>query len=402
LNQVIFGYVGKNQRYGNNSLEDLITYLSNQTSADIAAAKTLLHEANLKVVSLEKKLVPDYKQEIDQKSKLKQADIDAHVASRPTVVPKPPEGGDDAARSAAEIKDIDEALENIGQRTHDLQSESEKLARVAEDLRQTRQTLERQVNALTGLKTKYEKLLQAEGIAFGDLVEMRVSYAKLDDAIQTKEARLDEIAELLRDATHIVALGLGPEQEKIAREKSLSCQKSALEERRKEITDKLDKPNRDYQTYLIADDQWQARKQAIEGAVDDPLPETLNWLKRELDAITTKLPEELRLAQQERAAASKAVLSKKKSLIGFYDSVKRSIDDEIKRYGADLGQYNISIEASLKFDPQFYDAFLGKINQHAKGSFHGTDDGRRVLQKNNRLRSSLGDRRRCVERARNK
>lgn len=381
LNQVIFEYVGNDKRYGTTTLEDLITYLTNQTSADIIAAKGALHEANLKVVSLEKKLVPDYKKELEQKLNLKEADIAAHVTARPPAVPKPPEGGDEAARSAAEIKGIDDAIEQLDQQIRDSQSESTTLTLVAENLRQARQAIERQVSALTGLKTKYEKLLAAEGIAFADLVEVKVSYTKLDEAIKTKEARLRELTELLTDAAHIETLGLSPDKAKASREKSLSCQRTALEDRRKEITDKLDKPNRDYQTYLIAETQWQTRKNALEGAADVPVPDTLNWLKQEVDAVTTKYTEQLRVAREGRTTASKAVLSKKKSLIGFYDSVKRSIDEEIKMYGADLGDYNISIEASLKFDQQFYETFFGKINQQVKGSFHGVDDGRGVLRK---------------------
>jgi ABC-type lipoprotein export system ATPase subunit len=381
LNQVIFEYVGNDKRYGMTTLDDLITYLSNQTSADIAVAKGILHEANLKVVSIEKKLVPDYKKELEQKLKLKEADIEAHVAARPPEVPKPPEGGDEAIRSAAEIKTIDESLQTLDQQIRDSQAESTTLTLVAENLRQARQTIERHVSALTGLKTKYEKLLATEGIAFGDLVEVKVSYTKLDEAIKTKEARLRELTELSTDAAHIETLGLSPDKAKEAREKSLPCQKAALENQRKEITDKLDKPNREYQAYLIAEAQWQARKKALEGNAEGPALDTMNWFKQEVEAVTSKFPEQLRLARQERITASKEVLSKKKSLIGFYDSVKRSIDDEIKMYGADLGDYNISIEASLKFDQQFYDNFFRQINQQVKGSFHGTDDGRAVLRK---------------------
>lgn len=253
LNQVIFEYVGNDKRYGTTTLEDLITYLTNQTSADITAAKAVLHDANLKVVSLEKRLVPDYKKELEQKLKLKEADIAAHVAARPPAVSKPTEGGDDAARSAVEIKEIDDAIDKLGQQIHDSEAESTTLTLVAENLRQARQAIERQVSVLTGLKARYEKLLTAEGITFGDLVEVKVSYAKLDEAIQTKEARLRVLAELLTDDAHIEALRLGPDKAKVAREKSFSCQRTALEDRRKEITDKLDKPNRDYQTYLIAE-----------------------------------------------------------------------------------------------------------------------------------------------------
>jgi ABC-type lipoprotein export system ATPase subunit len=381
LNEVIFEYVGDDKRYGTTTLEDLITYLTDQTSVDIAAAKGVLHEANLKVVSLEKKLAPDYKKELAQKLKLKSDDVAAHVAARPAAVPKPSAGGEEAVRSAAEIRRIEQGIEKLDQQIRDSQTESTSLTRVSEDLRQARQTIERQVNALTALDKKYDELLTAEGISFGDLVEVKVSYAKLDNVIQKKEARLRELAELLRDSGHIEALGLGPDQTKAARAKSLSCQKTALEDQRKEITDKLDKPNRDYQTYLVAEAHWQARRNALEGDADTPASDTLNWLKQEIDSVETKYPEQLRVTREDRITASKAVLSKKNNLIGFYDSVKRSIDDEIKMYGADLGEYNISIEASLKFDQQFYETFFAQINQQVKGSFHGVEDGRGILRK---------------------
>jgi len=126
--------------------------------------------------------------------------------------------------------------------------------------------------------------------------------------------------------------------------------------------------------------QWKTRKTALEGDVQSPAPETLNWLKQELQAVTTKFPQDVQLARQERIAAAKEVFVKKKSLIEFYNSVKQSIDDEIRMYGTDLGEYNISIEASLKFDPLFYENVLRQINLQVKGSFHGTDDGRTVLR----------------------
>ena len=47
-------------------------------------------------------------------------------------------------------------------------------------------------------------MLAAERIGFGDLVEVKVSNTNLDQAIQTKEIRLRELAELLTDPAHIV------------------------------------------------------------------------------------------------------------------------------------------------------------------------------------------------------
>ncbi|MGD1082183.1 MAG: TrlF family AAA-like ATPase [Candidatus Sulfotelmatobacter sp.] len=381
LNEVIFEYVKENDRYGQNTLDDLITYLSNQIGADIKIAKSTLHDANVKVVSLERRLTPDYKKELEEKLKLKQADIEAHNEARPEEKQKPVEGGEEAAKSLQEIEAIDKKLQKLKGDTEEAEVESSAVSLAAENLRQARQTIERHVNALTGLKSKFQQLLGTEGIAFEDVVSVTASYAKLDGVIATKEYRLRELDELLRDENDIDALDLPSDDARTAKSKSLICQKTTLDNTRKEITDKLDKPNREYQAYLAELSKWLSRQKALEGDLQNPAPSTFNWLKQELDTVTTKLPQELLLAKDARVVASKQVLSKKKSLIAFYVAVKRSIDDEIKKYGTDLGEYNISIEASLKFDQVFHDEFFRFVNQQVKGTFHGTEDGRAALQK---------------------
>jgi hypothetical protein len=197
LNAVIFEYVKESDKYGQNTLDDLITYLSNQTDADIELAKIALHEANLRVVSIEKKLTPDYKKELEEKLKLKQADIDAHIGARPTEVPKPAEGGEQAARSLQEIEAIDKKLQEVKHNTEKAQVESAAVSLATENLRQARQTIERHVNTLTGLNAKFQQMLGSEGIKFEDLVLLTVSFDRIDTVIAAKENRLRELDELL-------------------------------------------------------------------------------------------------------------------------------------------------------------------------------------------------------------
>jgi hypothetical protein len=158
-------------------------------------------------------------------------------------------------------------------------------------------------------------------------------------------------------------------------------QEAALGLSRKEIADNLDKPNRDYQAYLAALSQWESRQGTLEGDAQNPALDTYNWVQQELNAVTTTLPQELEVAKNDRVAASKTVFAEKKSLVTFYEAVKHSIDDEIGKYGTDLAEYNISIEAGLKFEALFYDEFFRYVSQQVKGSFHGTDDGRGTLKK---------------------
>lgn len=378
LNEVIFGYVEDKDRYEKRSLEDLIDYLSNQTREDIASAQHALHEENEKVVAAEKKLSLDYRKEVADKIRLRTEESAAHDKTRPTAVSKPAEGGDAAIKSATEITVIETKIATLNASIQELQKEQTVVSKEAEELRQLRQTIERQVKAVSDLKPKYDALLKASGIKFDDVVTFSANYEKIDEVVQGKARRIGEIEIKLR--TEEAVADLDPALKEDGEKQSLVCQRSQLEKRRKEIVDQLDKPSREYQAYLKEEAKWQTRKKEIDGDASAPGPETLNGLKQELERITATYPEELRLARDSRNTASKAVLQKKKTLVSFYNSVKQSIDKEIERYGEDLGDYEISIEASLRFDAVFHDEFFKYVNQGVRGSFYGSEEGKTLLK----------------------
>jgi ABC-type lipoprotein export system ATPase subunit len=380
LNEVIFEYVQESDRYGQGSLDDLIAYLTTQAEADISVAKEALHEANTHELALEKRLTADYKKDVEDRLRLKKADIAAHQETKPAVVPPPKKGEQNAAKTANEIATVDTKIATLQRQIKDSRVEQASLSRTAEDLHQARQTIERQVNAVMALKAKYDPLLNKEGLQFDDLVSVTASFIKLDVIITQKRTRLLEIEELLRSETEIDVLGLTEKQAHAAKGKSLMCQEAVLSRSRKELTAKLDKPNRDYQNYLAAIAQWKVRQGVLEGDSKNPASDTLCWLQQEFDAIQKSLPIELKTAKTQRLNASKAVFAEKKRLIKFYDDVKKSIDQEIGKYGNDLRSYNISIEAHLRFSPQFYEDFFRFINQAVKGSFYGADDGKAALK----------------------
>jgi DNA repair exonuclease SbcCD ATPase subunit len=380
LNEVIFEYVKESDRFGQISLDDLISYLTEQAEADIAVAKETLHEANVRVLLLEKRLTPDYKKDIEEKLRLKKADIAAHQETKPLIVEPPMKGGAEAAKIAEEIATLDASISEIQKQIKELGVEQANLSRTAEDLRQARQTIERQVNAVMALKQKYDPLLKKEGLTFDELVSIVPSFGRLDTIIADKQSRLLDLGDLLRSDAEIDALGITEKQAHAAKTRSLICQEAAAGLKRKELTSSLDKPNRDYQNYLAVLAQWQSRLAALEGDPKTPASDTLRWLEREADAIKTSLPAELVSAQAERSKASRDVFAEKKRLVRFYEDVKKSIDHEISKYGTDLDAYNISIEAHLRFSPQFYDEFFRFVNQAVKGSFYGAEDGKAALK----------------------
>ena len=75
------------------------------------------------------------------------------------------------------------------------------------------------------------------------------------------------------------------------------------------------------------------------------------------------------------------MFGKIRGLTQFYNAVKQSIDGEIAKCREHLGEYDISIEAGLRFNPSFFDEFLKYINQAAVGSFRGQEEGLTVLRR---------------------
>jgi hypothetical protein len=119
---------------------------------------------------------------------------------------------------------------------------------------------------------------------------------------------------------------------------------------------------------------------ALLGSDVAPAEGTVNWLKQELARVEATYPGQLHEARQRRAEASRVILERKKGLLAFYDNIKREIDREIISFGADLQDYAITIDAGLRIEPVFHDDFFNFISQSARGSFHGTEDGKTRLK----------------------
>jgi len=387
LNEVIFEYIEEPDRYGQTTLDGMIAYLTQQTAADIEQAKIAVHHANVTVFALERRLTSDHRKDMEDKLRLKEADLNAHDQARPIEVTPPADGGEDVARQTQEIKNIDAEIQKVQETIGNHKAEAVLVSRVTEDLKQARQAIKREEAAIAALRKQYSALLATEGITLDEVMSVGFSYKGLDDVIKKREQRQEQLGELLRSEVEIAALGLSEQASAEAMARSLLIQQRSLDRKRKEITDSLDKPNRDYQAYVSALSRWQSQRLAIEGDPSNPALDTCNWLRQELTAIGTTVPTELAIAKEQRAAAGKRVFAKKKSIVSFYENVKKSIDKEIGSYGTDLREYHISIEASLKLEQLLQEQFFASVSQQAKGSFHGTEEGRDLLKK---LADSVG------------
>ena len=385
LNKVIFRYVKPQQRYGQNSLDALIKYLTSQADEDIQKSKHDLHQINDKVVATEKKLTQSYLKEIKERIRLKREELDAHQNAAPVAKPKPPDKSADA--TTAETKEIENFTRQIAtcNETIDrLQNEQVDVAKFAEELRQIKQAIRREAESLSKLKSRYQAILESIGLAFEDIVNLTLDYSLLDALVTEKEERLVEIDNLLITEEEIFEkFGEGTEVREDctkAASTSIVCQKASIENQKAKLVERLAKPVREHQVYLNEFSIWNDQKKEICGDEQNPAADSLRGLQMELANIETIFPKNLQDERAEQARISKEIFQKKRNLTGFYDTIKQSIDTEIKKNRDDLHDYTISIEAGLRFDLSFIDTFLKFINQNVRGSFHGVEEGRAMIQ----------------------
>jgi ABC-type lipoprotein export system ATPase subunit len=378
LNEVIFGYV--KEKFGTTDFEGLITYLTGQAKENIENAKLALHEKNEEIVSIEKKLTADYKKEIEEKIKVKENEATSHSKNIPPEKKAPQKSTETDTKKSTEIAGIETKINTLVAEIHQLKSENTAAAKQLEDIKQAKDAILRQETNLKDVKVKYKVFFEKLTLNVDDIIQTVFHYEKINQLITEKTSRINKIGVLLRTEDEINALELDDQGKTEAQSKSLCVQLARFELEKKGIIDQLGKPEQEYQEYLKQKLVWEAKQKAIVGENTNPVIGTLNWLKQELSNLADVYIKSRDSLRGERREIVKDIFNKKRALISFYDSVKESIDKEIGKYRKDLGNYNITIEAGLRFNSIFYDEFFKFINQSVKGSFCGLEAGRGVIK----------------------
>lgn len=383
LNMVIFRYVKPQDRHGKLNLDELIQYLTHTTKTEIFRKQQDLQVANEKVASLEEKLTERYREELLEKIRNKNEEIDAHIKCKPQEIPNPEGVEGILSLESAELEELDQALAKLEKEILSLKAERVEISSSVESLRQVRQSIENEVIELKGFEEKFKDVLGASGLTFDQIVILKADYTALENVVNKKRLRLGQIEVLLSSDENSPAKNsqISQIEQEVASIESLVSKKNAFEREKTALIERLGKPEQEYQQYLNELKLWTERERELRGDEQNLGPETLNWLEKELASLHQDYPESLKLARDERGQTSREIFQKKRSLTQFYNEVKQSIDDEIAECRADLAGYDITIEAGLHFNSSFMDEFLKFVHLGAAGSFHGQDDGRAMLGK---------------------
>ena len=365
LRKVIFSHIGEHERLGQRSLEDLISYKSEEIRQQIESQKLEVRSLNSAIVRLEEKASERYRKEIEGKLVLKKRELMAHDQSKPKPVEKP-QNIDKEQKSA---------LEEIEAK---LTEEREKLRKIEDEI-STAQSRRDQLTTQSATAEKLSTRLKTLQLHLDEFVSSnRSEFEELGldiDAIvrfQIDETTLSEKSQGLADSLEEVRAALDPESDS-----GLQKSQDNLQASIGSLGDALDLPNKQYQEYVEASDQWERRRNEIVG--DENQDGSLENLKHQLDEIKNEVPIELSNLKSQRTNVARTIHKNIATIRHVYDDLFAPVQNLIEEGILSQQGFNLQFASSIvdhSFSSRFFDHY---INQGVAGSFCGKERGAALL-----------------------
>lgn len=362
LRKVIFSHVETADRLNQPSLDALLTHKTEETKARIAQIQKQVVALNRAILALERKLEPEHRQTLESQLFQRNEELKAHRATRPAAVQKPEL--DPATQ---------QAVSAVATSINAKKAERDALeARIAA-LRTQQQTLALGVSSADKLLAKLDNLernfgdfekqcaadLTIVGLTFGDLAKLEVNRAPLN-AKRTQLTREKEALDKQLDPNAA---------------DNLIVKLEALKKELLELQDKLDEPNRNYQSFLTAEETWQKRETALIGTPTDA--GSIQQLESEI-ADLAAIPPALTGQQAERIAKALEIHREIAGLAKAYRDLYAPVQNFISERAITREKFNLNFSVSI-VDTGFEERFFNYVSHGVAGTFCGVGEGIKML-----------------------
>ena len=363
LKSVIFSHVPDEERLECDSFDELMDFRTNETREHIALLKRRLRGLNERIVALNARLTDEHRQGLEQQVKHKQAELTAHVKTKPEEIRPPdkdPAVEDQNAKLAADIEQMRAEVEEIDATLAEIATKNKQVLRrkaLAEKLKAKLDNLQRTFEEFAASFSECEEL----GINLKDVVTFEIRLAKVEKII----------ADALLESQDLSGKLLEDEDGTPAHTRKQLLTKVA------DLRRNMNAANQRYQQYLEDLAKWEARRKEIEGAPD--VPESLAYFTAQIEELQ-KLPAELEVIKGEREATVQAIYQEIDSLARMYASLYSPIEKAIA--GDPLRDRGLEIGFKVSIVPENFETRLfGLIHQGRRGTFCGVEEGQKRLRK---------------------
>ena len=363
LKNVIFSHVPDSDQLGQDSLDALISYKSQEKEKELVFMREELSATNRQIIELEGKIAIEYRQRVENEIKAKENELNSHEATKPAPV-EMPQSNPEQDMAIIGIRDDIESAKNK-------QIELDAQTRTAEDVHKEQTRLlaiaDRVMVKIDNFTRQYNDFvkqllpdLQSLGVSVDQVVQLSLNRGLVTDRRKVIANARDDASRLL-DPTRID----GPIQKLRLIEETIS-----------DLQDKLDEPSKRYEAYVGELAAWTAKRQGIIG--DSESAGTIEYYKSLLEEIN-QVPNKLAVLRLQRVEKVKEIYGSKSRLAELYADLYKPVKELIEKHAIAKERLQLDFQVSI-VEAGFTERFLNKINQGVRGSFSGKEEGRQVVK----------------------
>jgi ABC-type lipoprotein export system ATPase subunit len=358
LKSVIFSHVDETDRLGADTLDELLKFLTDQTHARLNQLREELSAINQNIIELERRGSKESRQLLLNLVDEKKRELEAHEKAKPTEIPKPATDPENRRH----LEDIAKQIEAKQVRRSTITTEVKKCEAEMKTAALRQAVSERVLGRLRNFEAQYDKFVAD---ATADCIELSLS-ARALVKVEIDKTSLTKILDEARTAAE-------------ASRKSkteLEEENKGLQEDIDQLTQQLDAPNVHYQNYLQQLELWKQERSRIIG--EENQTGSINYLSRQiqdLDGIPAKLASSIK----EREQKVREIYRELQKLVSTYKSLYNPVQKFIEEHSLAAGKFSFQFEASITYSGLENELF-SLVNQARRGSFSGSDEGRRVLK----------------------
>jgi ABC-type lipoprotein export system ATPase subunit len=353
LKRVIFDYVDETERAGCTTLDELLKKKEESLFAGIEQTRSQISVLNRSIIDLEDKMLPSNRKQIESEIVRIEAEIDGHNKLKPTILPLPTDDVDTSGSSSLET--FRKALEDVEKSIKETTDKISQLNKNKVALASIRRYIENFQVVHTQLLEDIAPLCSMLGFGIAEIVSMTVDVSKIVELESNNDIQVEE---LRKDLSESNVSGLVVKQRELR--ESISRQIEALQ-----------LPQKIHHESVEAHNAWE-RKQL-------ELATRLGEKKTEANALN-ELPSQLKEACQRREELTTLI---HRSLLVHIDAMK-DLYSGVMHHIDELSQSRETIKFSFAATLEartFASQFVGFLNLGRRGSFYGSADGVKVLDK---------------------
>lgn len=358
MKSIIFQYLPDDQKFGKQSIDEILEYLSVEINKSEAEIKQKIIQQNEKIINLEEKRNPNYEARLQNALNLKNNELLNLENAKPMKVERPDHSDNEEEKSKQEeitnvqnqIKDLETLIEEAKVKLSDFSKQIQDLTTLKDALNRLKLSFDNSIK-------EYNDVFERNGLIANDIIKIEYNKHIIEQKISSLRSTKESIAEQLNPKFS----------------EGLLAKKMGIERTLKEKEDKLSEPERLYQKYLQDIKIWEDKVNSIKGS-DDAI-DTILYYKKELKYVQEKLDSDLEKEENKRNDLINELIENKRKLLDTYTSLYKPISQFIDSYKEDLKSYPMALDAAFIFDNNMDELFFSIVNQQVSGSFNGKEQG---------------------------